>query len=947
MKQLILVLALLTFVLALQADIVINEIMYNTPSYDNEWIELYNTSASAVDLSGWQVVDDDLTHTHLVIDSGSIPGNGYFTIAITHDAQAETFPFTPDYDGTGTDLGWALANGGDTITLLDDNDATIDLVVFDDAAPWPTQPDGNGPSLELTDPAQDNNAGANWHASSTNGGTPGEENSGGGGGDYTDVATVAALRAGAQDGTVYRLTGEAILTYQQEFRFQKYVQDATGGILIDESGTASVFANTYSIGDGITGLIGTITDYNGMLEFAPTQDAGPATSTGNAVTPEVVTLAQLTASFDTYESELIKINNVSFDVTGSFAAGTVYSLHDPTASFSFRTTFYDSDYIGTAIPTAPCNLIVLPNARSNVNYITSRETVDFVFDVNDPVLSINPSPINFGLVNDGQPYTQQITLTNSGGAALTLDTITPPTAEFTVTGVTLPLNLAVAGTATATVNLTPDYGRFTGNIVFAGNFGSYNLPVSYAPNVPASGVIINEIMYNTTSYDNEWVELYNADASEVSLAGWSLVDSDNTHDLLVIPDGFSIPAGGYFTISIYHDAQAVDFPFTPDFDGAAISTWNLNNSSDTIHLYDANSTEVDIVDYQSASPWPSEPNGQGQSLELINPALDNNLGASWQASAVEGGSPGEANSGGIQIINVGDLSELRAQTPGTSQQYRVTGNVVMTFQQTYMNQKYFQDGAAGILIFDPNAVITTNYNIGDVVANLTGTLDTYNGMMEFVPSSDPGTPVSTGATLYPIVVDIPTLTDNFASYQSELVALNDVTFQETGQFANGFYYTLADEQGTTFQFYTNFYDVDYIGTDIPTDPVHVVGLAINYNDTCYITARDAADIAEGQPASDHNVPSAKTALLGAYPNPFNPTTHIRFSLAQAGQTELVVYNLQGQKIRNLVSDVCQSGAHEALWNGMDDNSRPVASGVYLYRLKSGSFTSTGKAIMLK
>ena len=93
----------------------------------------------------------------------------------------------------------------------------------------------------------------------------------------TQVPDVATLRNGAQDGTLYELTGEALLTYQQGFRNQKYVEDATAGILIDDP--AGNITTTYEIGDGITGLVGEVTEFAGVIQFIPLGDPGAASST--------------------------------------------------------------------------------------------------------------------------------------------------------------------------------------------------------------------------------------------------------------------------------------------------------------------------------------------------------------------------------------------------------------------------------------------------------------------------------------------------------------------------------------------------------------------------------------------------------------------------------------------------------------------------------------------
>ena len=84
-----------------------------------------------------------------------------------------------------------------------------------------------------------------------------------------------------------------------------------------------------------------------------------------------------------------------------------------------------------------------------------------------------------------------------------------------------------------------------------------------------------------------------------------------------------------------------------------------------------------------------------------------------------------------------------------------------------------------------------------------------------------------------------------------------------------------------------------------------------------------------------------------YPNPFNPTTTIRFGLPGAAQVELAIYNIVGQKVKLLVRGYYQAGDHEVEWQGTDDEGRPVASGVYFYRLTSEGVNETRKMLLLK
>jgi len=94
---------------------------------------------------------------------------------------------------------------------------------------------------------------------------------------------------------------------------------------------------------------------------------------------------------------------------------------------------------------------------------------------------------------------------------------------------------------------------------------------------------------------------------------------------------------------------------------------------------------------------------------------------------------------------------------------------------------------------------------------------------------------------------------------------------------------------------------------------------------------------------------SSTNLIGNYPNPFNPTTTISFSLTTENteSAELIIYNLKGQKVKQLVNSQLSAGQHSVVWNGDDDNNKPVSSGMYLYKLKNGTYSSTKKMILIK
>lgn len=106
-------------------------------------------------------------------------------------------------------------------------------------------------------------------------------------------------------------------------------------------------------------------------------------------------------------------------------------------------------------------------------------------------------------------------------------------------------------------------------------------------------------------------------------------------------------------------------------------------------------------------------------------------------------------------------------------------------------------------------------------------------------------------------------------------------------------------------------------------------------------------VVEGDPtdASEH-LPTAHR-LLANVPNPFNPTTRIQYELANSERAQLEILDAAGRHVRTLLNARVEPGRHEVEWNGQDANGRRVASGVYFYRLRAGSFVSTRRMVLLK
>ena len=83
-------------------------------------------------------------------------------------------------------------------------------------------------------------------------------------------------------------------------------------------------------------------------------------------------------------------------------------------------------------------------------------------------------------------------------------------------------------------------------------------------------------------------------------------------------------------------------------------------------------------------------------------------------------------------------------------------------------------------------------------------------------------------------------------------------------------------------------------------------------------------------------------LVNNYPNPFNPVTTIEYALPVSSEISLIVYNLKGEQVADLISGVQIAGSHQIVWDASQ-----MASGIYIYRLRAGNYVETKKMVLLK
>jgi hypothetical protein len=156
----------------LMSQVIINEINYHSADdFDTkDWLELHNTSDNTVNIGAWYFKDDNEENSFSFPEGTTIEANGFLVVCRNIDSFSLFWPQVLNYVG---EFDFGLNNGGELIRLFNASGTVVDTVHYDDESPWPVDADGLGPTLQLSDPSQDNADAQNWFAAT---GTPGGPN---------------------------------------------------------------------------------------------------------------------------------------------------------------------------------------------------------------------------------------------------------------------------------------------------------------------------------------------------------------------------------------------------------------------------------------------------------------------------------------------------------------------------------------------------------------------------------------------------------------------------------------------------------------------------------------------------------------------------------------------------------------------------------------------------
>lgn len=605
-------------------SIVINEIMYRAGGASPlEFIELYNATfekegqGRPINLSNWTLEAAGGSFriplgTRLLAGRYLVVTNGQSLLQSTYGGG---IPAVGDFP-------LSLGNTGGQVRILAANGKEIDAVEYSSSAPWPASAAGSGPSAELIAPTRGNNNGANWAAGLPTG-SPGRRN---GSFDSNEAPHVSAPSHSPQSPT----SGSPVV-------FRAKATDDTGVASVvlhyDDNGDSNFSAQAMSPvgGDFYETSISfpsgtTIHYYFSAIDGGanPRSDLSPGNAPAESYTafvsdshpvPGSVVLNELMYhdSNPALNLEFVELKNTTGAAIN--VGGWEVSENDDRFFIPPGTSISAGGYL--TIAGSLSNLISAygPIANSIGNLTFDLDNIGEDIFLKDPNGAVIDS-VNYG---DGAPWP---TLADGDGPSMErIDAAADGNLPQSWAS-----SLAPAGTPGANNSLALD---------------------------PASSLVITEIMYHPIADEStsEFFEIYNRGGSSLDLSGWKVHEGVN----FTFPPATILGSGQYAVVA--RNPAAVTAKYNDVF--AANSTLvlgpftgALSNSGDRITIVNPIAGQVkDLIYYEDGGDWPVEADGEGSSLELVNPDADNSGPANWAPSSrntwqkvsvtdeVSGGSP--------------------------------------------------------------------------------------------------------------------------------------------------------------------------------------------------------------------------------------------------------------------------------------------------------------------
>jgi PKD repeat protein len=643
------------------SPIVISEINYNPPgsSDETEFLELYNRGNFPINLQGYQFTDG-IVH---IFSSHIINPGEYLVLAYNAASMQSVFGVAAIQWQSGR-----LSNSGELIKLIDPQGITVDSVYYGVVSPWPTTPNGTGPSLELCNPFSDNSLPENWSAATLYAGVlpTGEPVWASPGASCGSWSGAPIANFWADNTTI--MAGESV-TF-----FNISLGNPTLWSWTFQGGTPSASSAqnpdiTYNM-PGDFDVCLTVNNGQGNSTLCLDNYIHVIQPYSNIVITEIMyNPPESSDSLDFIEiynngAESVNLNgfvlnagNVNFTFPGiAFNPGQYLVLAYDT--LAIRRTFGVSSlkWNGGKLNNNSAFIQLKDNFGFLVDTVRYTNTLpwDTLANGYGPSLVLCDPGFNSG-VPENWIHSVEFQSINASGEPIYGTPGGPcahtvPQPDFSASSVKI-----VAGQSVSFTNLTQGYASyyywdFEGGEPFADSTAqppaiTYNTPGKYTVCLTAGNVygentvcksdyievlvaevpdlVITEIMYNPpeTQDSIEFIEIYHNGTESINLEGYSLTARNIS---FTFPNRNFDP--GEYVLLAYNPAAILHTFGVPSYQ------WNggkLSNTGSEIMLFDNYGQLVDSVYYLGSAPWPTKPNGGGPSLVICDPSMDNSLPENW------------------------------------------------------------------------------------------------------------------------------------------------------------------------------------------------------------------------------------------------------------------------------------------------------------------------------
>ena len=546
--------------------------------------------------------------------------------------------------------------------------------------------------------------------------------------------------------------------------------------------------------------------------------------------------------------------------------------------------------------------IDVDDGAGGTDFITMRITVN---DAAPPALVSGDLMLDFGAVDAGTTVQGTLTYVNPLQFPLTIETLASAAPEFSVASPAAPFTLAALDSVVVTVNFTPVFGvseGVQGTLNGSSNFGALTIPLAGSSLWTDPAVDVEALNFGAVPVGG--IQQLTFKVSTVGtkpLVIGTIASSDP--QFVADVDSLKLESGEEATVRVV---------FSPTREGQVGAVLSLT-SADTV-------LEV-ALNGQGGQPFEG-----GIVLDFI----------------LRDGDQGQRRAGGARPGRLYDLQLYMEGSPeiaGLSLRLDADAEALAYVEGSVRPGDFLPDAQvqvdaqADFINFDMTAAEATPSASGDgVLATLT--LEVQEGFVE-----------ESTWVLSSFVLHLPgggTIAGNSA-----------LAATVTSEVAAGFIAADFDQDGVV-GFSDFFLFADVFGQQVPPTPVRY-----NLVDDSQIGFADFFAFADffGQSGGETaKLLALAEEVLGLprffelrpnYPNPFNPETTLEYVLPETAPVHLAIYNIAGQRLRELVREVQEVGVYRVKWDGRDALGRAVGNGLYLGRLQAGALQQTQKLILLK